>query len=390
MYSSSMMARAVCFLLIALRLSLHAAASYNVVDYGAAADGKTDSAEAFLAAWSAACGANKPASIYVPGGRFLVSQATFQGPCNNSAIRLFIAGTLVAPSGYTAAANWLLFKNVNGVSVLGGTIDGRGQAFWACKEAGRSCPQGATSLAIAASTNVVIRGLASHNSEVFHLSIFASSGVKVQRAKIIAPGDSPNTDGIHIQKSTEVSVVSTVIKTGDDCISMGEGTSNVWIEKIRCGPGHGISIGSLGAMPSETGVQNITVTGVTFSGTQNGVRIKTWGKPNAGFVEDVTFSHAVMKNVKNPIVIDQNYCPGNVDCPGQSSGIRIGQVSYVDIQGSSATPVAVKFDCSPTNPCKGLDLRDIKLTYLGNKQAEAYCKNAQGSSAGTMTPPSCI
>lgn len=79
-------------------------------------------------------------------------------------------------------------------------------------------------------------------------------------------------------------------------------------------------------MPSETGVQNITVTGVTFSGTQNGVRIKTWGTPNAGFVEDVTFSHAVMKNVKNPIVIDQNYCPGNVDCPGQ---VRI------DIQISS-------------------------------------------------------
>lgn len=138
------MARAVCLLLIALRLSLLAAASYNVVDYGAVADGRTDSAKAFLAAWSAACAANKPASMYVPAGRFMVGQATFQGPCNNSAIRVFIAGTLVAPSGYTAAANWLRFKYVNGLSVLGGIIDGRGQAFWACKKAGRSCPQGAT------------------------------------------------------------------------------------------------------------------------------------------------------------------------------------------------------------------------------------------------------
>lgn len=133
---------------LSLSLSLLPAAmatTYSVADYGAEADGRTDSTKAFLAAWSSACGAAEPATIYVPAGRFLVGQATtFQGPCNNNAIRILVHGTLVAPSGYTSAVNWLLFKYVDGVSVLGGTIDGQGQAFWKCKKAGSSCPQGAT------------------------------------------------------------------------------------------------------------------------------------------------------------------------------------------------------------------------------------------------------
>jgi len=77
------------------------------------------------------------------------------------------------------------------------------------------------------------------------------------------------------------------------------------------------SIGSLGETAQEDGVTNITVKSVVFTGTQNGLRIKTWGRPNSGYVSGVTFQHAVMKNVQNPIVVDQNYCPGDVNCPNQ-------------------------------------------------------------------------
>lgn len=77
------------------------------------------------------------------------------------------------------------------------------------------------------------------------------------------------------------------------------------------------SIGSLGWELNEPGVQNVTVKTVTFSGTQNGVRIKSWGRPSNGFVRNVFFQDAIMVNVQNPIVIDQNYCPNNKDCPGQ-------------------------------------------------------------------------
>lgn len=77
------------------------------------------------------------------------------------------------------------------------------------------------------------------------------------------------------------------------------------------------SIGSLGKEVNEAGVQNVTVKTATFTGTDNGVRIKSWGRPSNGFVRNVLFEHITMVNAKNPIIIDQNYCPDNKGCPGK-------------------------------------------------------------------------
>lgn len=96
------------------------------------------------------------------------------------------------------------------------------------------------SLTFNAASNVLINGLTLKNSQLYHLVIDGCDNVNVQGVKIIAPGNSPNTDGIHIQQSTGVTVMTTGIKTGDDCISIGPGTANLWIENVACGPGHGI------------------------------------------------------------------------------------------------------------------------------------------------------
>lgn len=69
----------------------------------------------------------------------------------------------------------------------------------------------------------------------------------------------------------------------------------------------------------EDGVKNVTVKQVTFTNTQNGLRIKSWARPSSGFVQGVQFLNVVMQNVQNPIIIDQNYCPHNINCPGQVS-----------------------------------------------------------------------
>lgn len=76
------------------------------------------------------------------------------------------------------------------------------------------------------------------------------------------------------------------------------------------------SIGSLGWAMNEAGVHNVTVESSTFTGTQNGVRVKSWARPSNGFVRDVHFRHLTMNNVENPIIIDQYYCP-NSHCPTQ-------------------------------------------------------------------------
>ena len=88
--------------------------------------------------------------------------------------------------------------------------------------------------------DVLVSGLTSYNSQTIHIGIDHSSNMKLQNLKITAPSGSPNTDGIHVESSTGVTIVGSTIKTGDDCISIGAGTMNLWISNIGCGPGHGI------------------------------------------------------------------------------------------------------------------------------------------------------
>ncbi|KAK9289264.1 hypothetical protein L1049_017740 [Liquidambar formosana] len=71
------------------------------------------------------------------------------------------------------------------------------------------------------------------------------------------------------------------------------------------------------------------------------------------------------------------------------SGVKISDVIYQDIHGTSATEIAVKFDCSSKYPCSGIRLQDVKLTYR-NQEAEASCVNAGGTASGLVLPMSCL
>lgn len=95
-------------------------------------------------------------------------------------------------------------------------------------------------LGISNSRNVVINGLTSLNSQMFHIVINGCENVMLQGVTVLAAGSSPNTDGIHVQLSKSVIILNSKIGTGDDCVSIGPGAANLLIENIRCGPGHGI------------------------------------------------------------------------------------------------------------------------------------------------------
>lgn len=95
-------------------------------------------------------------------------------------------------------------------------------------------------LGLTKSNNILIRGLTSLNSQMFHIVINGCHVVKLQGVRVSASGHSPNTDGIHVQLSSGVTILDTQIKTGDDCVSVGPGATNLWIENVACGPGHGI------------------------------------------------------------------------------------------------------------------------------------------------------
>lgn len=183
----------------------------------------------------------------------------------------------------------------------------------------------------------IVRGIRSLNSKFFHMALVECKNFKGSGIKISAPANSPNTDGIHIERSYGVYLSRSHIGTGDDCISVGQGNSQLTITSITCGPGHGIrytnffgttgsvifsqsclilvyeylkSVGSLGRYPNEEDVSGLIVRDCTMRGTTNGIRIKTWpNSPCQSAATNMTFENIVMNNVTNPIIIDQSYCP---------------------------------------------------------------------------------
>ncbi|KAL0898651.1 hypothetical protein Bca101_082612 [Brassica carinata] len=306
--------------------SLH----FNVLNFGAKPNGIVDSATAFAKAWDAACSSTDAAVIYVPKGRYLVSPVRFSGEsCKSLDIVFRIDGTLVGSGDYNFLGReetWFSFERVTGVSVIGGSFDAKGPLLWACKaSSNNSCPAGATTMSFVESSRIKVKGLLSLNSQMFHIVINRCRDVKINDIRILADGKSPNTDGIHVQLSTDVEIRNASIKTGDDCISIGPGTKNLWVERVTCGPGHGISIGSLGKDKEEEG----------------------------------------------------------------ESGVRINDVIYQGIKGTSATKIAVKLDCSAKAPCTRIRMKDIILKYA-NEAAQSSCVNVLGNALSLFKPQTCF
>lgn len=85
-----------------------------------------------------------------------------------------------------------------------------------------------------------ISNIAVSNSKGFHVAFLDCDNINVYNVSISSPGDSPNTDGIHVGMSTNINITSSNIGAGDDCISIGPGSRNISVSDVKCGPGHGI------------------------------------------------------------------------------------------------------------------------------------------------------
>ncbi|URE25501.1 Glycosyl hydrolases family 28 [Musa troglodytarum] len=225
---------------------------YNVKDYRAVGDGQTNNTKAFVTAWSVACAVQGKATIVIPEGAYLLGPTIFKGPCNGIMV-MQVIGQLLA-STHLEAYNqyWLHFQYINGLVISGGgRFNGQGASAWPynqCKKT-QDCKPLPMNLVFSFVMNAAIKSISSIDSMFFHIHIFGSRNITFDSIKISAPGDSPNTDGIHIANSANIQVSNSVIGTGDDCISIGPGCTNLTIFRVLCGPGHGISIGSLAKMP---------------------------------------------------------------------------------------------------------------------------------------------
>ncbi|XP_008782487.1 polygalacturonase At1g48100 [Phoenix dactylifera] len=377
--------------------------TFDVLDFGAKGDGITDDTKAFQAAWAAACKVEASKIIVPSKYEFLVGPISFDGPNCGDNIVFELDGEIIAPTDPkpwgSGLLQWLEFKKLRGLTIRGkGIIEGHGNAWWSNKSqfdddaqpsnelSGKMPNVRPTALRFYGSNNVTVTGITIQNSPQFHLKFDSCEAVEVSDIVVSSPGDSPNTDGIHLQNSVDVSIHDVDLGCGDDCISIQTGCSNVFLHNINCGPGHGISIGGLGKDDTEATVSNITVQDANIKNTMTGVRIKTW-QGGSGYAKNIRFENVIVSGVQTPIIIDQFYCDRS-RCKNQSSAVALSEITYEGIKGTY-TYQPVHLACSDSVPCSNIHLNDIELKLLNEDEHayEPFCWQAYGELQGPTEPP---
>ncbi|KAG8635001.1 hypothetical protein MANES_17G113400v8 [Manihot esculenta] len=368
-------------------------ATFNVLDYGAKGDGHTDDTKAFEAAWAAACNVEASTIVVPSGSIFLLHPISFSGPNCAENIVFQLDGKIIAPttpgSWESELLQWIEFTTIKGITIKGkGVIDGQGSVWWndlpthspdskVTNELRKKMPSTKpTALRFYGSTDVTVTGITIQNSPQTHLKFDNCTSVQVYGFTAASPGNSPHTDGIHLQNSQDVLIYGTDLACGDDCISIQTGCSNVYIHNVNCGPGHGISIGGLGKDNTKACVSNVTVRDIAIQDTLTG--------GGSGSVQGITFSNIQVSRVETPIMIDQFYCDSS-KCSNESSAVAVSNINYADIKGTY-TRNPIHFACSDNLPCTGVSLDTIELKSVG-EDSQPFCWNTYGDLKGTTVPP---
>ncbi|KAG8497060.1 hypothetical protein CXB51_008351 [Gossypium anomalum] len=254
-----------------------------VARFGAKADEKTDLSKPLLDAWKEACASTSPEKI---------------APADPSAFK---------------EPKWITFNRIENLKLSGGGVfDGQGTIAY--KREGCKGHDFCGSLPI---------------------------NITFKHFTVSAPNESPNTDGIHIGRSDGVNVLNSEIKTGDDCVSIGDEP-----------------------------VDGVTVKNYTMTNTSNGVRIKSWPGAEPGTCSNIHFEDITVTN--------------------EESKVKLSNISFKNIHGTSALPEAVKIICSATLPCENVEFADIEITHSGpTGPAVSQCLNVKPKVSGKQNPAAC-
>lgn len=371
----------------------HAATVCSAKSYGAAGNGTTNDTAALQKAITACAGGGV---AELTSGRYLSGPLQLPGAIT---LRIDSGATLLASTNaadYPASGSHLTpllqAGKVNNVTITGGgTIDGQGAPWWAIikaeKAAGKALSPRPSLIDLETVATASITGITVKNSPNVHITMKASSNVTIDKISISAPSDSPNTDGIDVWSSHDVSITNSTIDCGDDDLAIDSSTSNGAAHDIALSSstilhGHGLSIGSY----TGGGVYNINIHDNTLTGTSTGVRIKS-ARDRGGEVHAVTYSHLTMTGVSTPISILSYYpsVPADGD-PAQA--VTATTPYYHDITVSKITATgattAGQIVGVPERSITALTLSSVTIT----SKTGVTVRNATVTTSGATIHPS--
>ncbi|WJX31900.1 hypothetical protein P8452_20287 [Trifolium repens] len=317
----------------------------SITDFGGVGDGKTLNTKAFRAAIYRIQHLKRRGGtvLYVPPGVFLTESFNL-----TSHMTLYLAAgavikatqrlwnwPLIAPlpsygrGRELPGGRYISFIHGDGVRDViitgeNGTIDGQGDVWWNMWRQRTLQFTRPNLVEFLNSRNIIISNVIFKNSPFWNIHPVYCSNVVVRYVTILAPRDSPNTDGIDPDSSSNVCIEDSYISTGDDLVAVKSGWDEYGISYGR--PSYGITIRRLtGSSPfagiaigSETsgGVQNVLVEHINLFDMGVGIHIKT-NIGRGGLIKNITMSNVYIEKARQGIKIagdvgdhpDENFNP---------------------------------------------------------------------------------
>jgi hypothetical protein len=366
---------------------------------GAYADGNHKDTKAIQAALDSIANLGG-GTVHFTKGVYLTGPFVLKG--NNLIVQIDSGATILASSNMkdyypdgadttlplTNTKNFISASGFRNMTIQGkGTIDGQGSYWWPTLDT----PPRPRLLELDKGVHLEVKEVTLTNSPKFHLCPSHCYDVYIHDIRIIAPSNSPNTDGIDPGISHKVLITNCYIDNGDDNIAFSPSSSdpgwtsastNIIIKNNTFMHGHGVSIGSY----TQGGVDSMLVDSCTFTNTDNGIRIKSQ-RDRGGNVHGITYSNLTMTNVRYPIYFTAFYS----GIPAQSADtlfpitsttpyfhdIKIINLTSTNTASNSVAGIIVGV---PEEPFNNISLQNVKLTAYKGIQL----RNASISVSDTM------
>ncbi|TYG43392.1 hypothetical protein ES288_D11G013100v1 [Gossypium darwinii] len=389
-----------------------------LTEFGGVGDGKTSNTEAFKAAIAnlsqlAADGGG--AQLVVPPGKWLTGSFNL-----TSHFTLFIHKDAVilgtqdesewphlpvlpsygrgrdAPNGRFSS---LIFgTNLTDVVITGnnGTIDGQGAYWWKKFKEEKLNVTRPYLIEIMYSSQVQISNLTLVNSPSWNVHPIYSSDIIIQHLTILAPVDSPNTDGIDPDSCTNTKIEDSFVVSGDDCIAVKSGwdqygikfnmpTKNLVIRRFTCISPDSATIALRSEMSG--GIEDVRAKDITAINTQSGVRIKT-AVGRGAYVKDIYVRRITLNTMKYVFWMTGSY--GSHPDPGFDPKALpvIKGINYRDVVADNVTYSARLYGIE-NDPFTDICISNVNIKLTSKpKELQWNCTNIQGVT-NQVTPEPC-
>ncbi|EXB44467.1 putative polygalacturonase [Morus notabilis] len=280
-------------------------------------------------------------------------------------------------------------RNLTDIIITGdnGTIDGQGSIWWDWfdnKTLNYTRPH---LVEFINSTGIVISNLTFINSPFWAIHPVYCSQVTVRNVRILAPPESPNTDGIDPDSSDNVCIEDCYISTGDDLvaiksgwdeygISSGRPSTNIIIRRLmgESGRAAGIAIGS----EMSGGVSEVRVENIQIFNSRTGIRIKT-SPGRGGYVRNIYVSDMKMVNVGTAIRFTSLYGEHPDEFYDPTALPLIERITIKDVVGEDIK-IAGVLEGIEGDTFLNICLSNITLNGITSNKSPWNCSYIQGFS----------